>query len=165
MFQDQEIKRTDWVFCSWRSHYKCLLKGVPPDEVKQKILDGKSISLNFPDHRIFSSAIVGGNLPIAVGTALSIKRNSGSDRVFCFLGDMTAESGIFAECLKYSTRHQLPIHYIIEDNGVSVCTSTQKVWGNEGGRNFCEYMNPMYVTYFTYKSKWKHAGTNKRIQF
>ena len=26
----KKIKTKDWVFCSWRSHYQCLLKGVPP---------------------------------------------------------------------------------------------------------------------------------------
>ena len=25
----QNIRSNDWVFCSWRSHYQCLLKGVP----------------------------------------------------------------------------------------------------------------------------------------
>ena len=24
----QNIRQQDWVFCSWRSHYQCLLKGV-----------------------------------------------------------------------------------------------------------------------------------------
>ena len=27
----KKIKKDDWVFCSWRSHYQCLLKGVPKD--------------------------------------------------------------------------------------------------------------------------------------
>ncbi|NCY22166.1 hypothetical protein EBX31_09465, partial [bacterium] len=30
----RKIKPQDWVFCSWRSHYQCLLKGVPPLQVK-----------------------------------------------------------------------------------------------------------------------------------
>ena len=69
----KNINKNDWVFCSWRSHYQCLLKGVPPNKVKAEILAGRSISLCFPEHKIFSSAIVGGVLPIAVGTAMSIK--------------------------------------------------------------------------------------------
>jgi pyruvate dehydrogenase E1 component alpha subunit len=27
----QNIKDEDWIFCTWRSHYQCLLKGVPPE--------------------------------------------------------------------------------------------------------------------------------------
>ena len=35
----KKIKKQDWVFCSWRSHYQCLLKGVPAKRLKQEILD------------------------------------------------------------------------------------------------------------------------------
>ena len=44
----KRVKKNDWVFCSWRSHYQCLLKGVPKEEVKKEILSGRSISLCFP---------------------------------------------------------------------------------------------------------------------
>ena len=54
-----KIKKKDWVFCSWRSHYQCLLKGVPEKELKKEIMEGKSISLCFPKYNIYSSAIVG----------------------------------------------------------------------------------------------------------
>ena len=55
-----KVKAEDWVLCSWRSHYQCLLKGVPEAEVKREIRAGRSISLCFPDYRVLSSAIVGG---------------------------------------------------------------------------------------------------------
>src|ERR1700733_684701 len=70
----EHVHERDWVLCSWRSHYQCLLKGVPPEQVKAAIMEGKSISLCFPEYRILSSAIVGGVLPIATGIALAIKR-------------------------------------------------------------------------------------------
>src|ERR1039457_2559586 len=69
----REIKPQDWVMCSWRSHYQCLLKGVPPQELKAEIMAGHSIVLCFPHYRVVSSAIVGGIIPIAVGAALGIK--------------------------------------------------------------------------------------------
>ena len=72
----KNIKKEDWVFCSWRSHYQCLLKGVPKKEIKNEILVGRSISLCFPKYNIYSSAMVGGSLPIAVGTAMSLKRKN-----------------------------------------------------------------------------------------
>ena len=31
----KKIKTPDWVFCSWRSHYQCLLKGVPENLIKE----------------------------------------------------------------------------------------------------------------------------------
>ena len=41
----KNIQHEDWIFCSWRSHYQCLLKGVPKNILKKEIMDGKSISL------------------------------------------------------------------------------------------------------------------------
>ncbi len=127
----KKIKKKDWVFCSWRSHYQCLLKGVPQKRLLKEILEGKSISLCFPEHKVYSSAIVGGILPIAVGMALSFKRKKNKNKVFCFLGEMTSETGIAHECIKYSRNKNLPIHFIIEDNGKSVCTNTRKAWSQK----------------------------------
>ena len=127
----KRIKKNDWVFCSWRSHYQCLLKGVPSKKLKKEIIEGKSISLCFPEHKIQSSAIVGGSLPIAVGMALSFKRKKSKNKVYCFIGEMTSETGIAHECIKYSRNKKLPIHFIVEDNGKSVCTDTRKTWSQK----------------------------------
>ena len=80
----KEIEEEDWVLCSWRSHYQCLLKGVPAEDIFNEILAGHSISLCFPDYKIFSSAIVGGILPIAVGIALAEKNKDSKNTVHCF---------------------------------------------------------------------------------
>jgi pyruvate dehydrogenase E1 component alpha subunit len=125
----QPIRDEDWILCSWRSHYHCLLKGVPEDELENAILAGRSINLCFPKYRILSSAIVGGICPIAVGLGWAIKRRSGKEQVYCFVGDMTAMSGIFAECKRYAGGHALPVHFVVENNGLSVCTNTREVWG------------------------------------
>jgi TPP-dependent pyruvate/acetoin dehydrogenase alpha subunit len=159
----KKIKKNDWVFCSWRSHYQCLLKGVPAKILKKEILDGKSISLCFPEYKIYSSAIVGGSIPIAVGLALSLKRKKQKDKVYCFMGDMTSETGIAHECIKYSRNYKLPIHFIIEDNSKSDCTDTRKTWSTKK----LSYQNKSdkYVTYYKYKLKYPHAGAGKRVQF
>ena len=132
--------------------------------LKKDILDGRSISLCYKDHKIVSSGIVSGVIPIAVGIALDIKRKNEINKVFCFMGDMTSETGIAAECIKYSINKQLPIHFIIEDNEKSVCTITKDVWG----LNQLTYENIRneYITYYKYDaSKYPHAGSGKRIQF
>ncbi len=159
----KRIKKNDWVFCSWRSHYQCLLKGVPPKILKKEIIEGKSISLCFPDHKIYSSAIVGGSLPIAVGMALSFKRKKSKNKVYCFIGEMTSETGIAHECIKYSRNKKLPIHFIVEDNGKSVCTDTRKTWSQK--KLTYEKSSDKYVTYYKYHLKYPHAGAGKRVQF
>lgn len=159
----RDVKPEDWVFCSWRSHYQCLLKGVPRAEVKAEILAGRSMSLCFPQYRIVSSAIVTGILPMAVGAAMSVKRRGDHARVHCFAGDMTAETGVFHECLKYSTNYDLPIRFIIEDNGKSVCTNTREAW-NQPVLTYENGGHPL-VVYYKYQSKYPHAGAGVRVQF
>ena len=148
----KKIKKNDWVFCSWRSHYQCLLKGVPPKRLKKEILEGKSISLCFPEYRIYSSAIVGGTLPIAVGMAVSLKRKKSRNKVYCFMGEMTSETGIAHETIKYSRNKKLPIHFIVEDNRKSVCTDTRKTWSQ--GKLTYEKSSDKYVTYYKYNLKY-----------
>src|SRR5271166_4009356 len=114
----KRIKPHDYVFCTWRSHYHALLHGIPRDELMAKILKGESITICVPERRFYSSAICGGNLPIALGVAWTVKRQqvgrvlvdgktgqmtaldnlSGDTHVWCFCGDMAAEMGAFAEC-------------------------------------------------------------------
>lgn len=166
------VDESDWVMGSWRQHYKCLLKGVPQEKLMEAIIEGKSISLCFPEYNVISSAIVGGILPIAVGTAMGIKRQGGTNKVVCFLGEMTSESGAFHEALKYSLNHDLPIVFVIECNHKSVCTPTLPVWNMEdytyrgkkslGGKVFS--FNEK-VLWYDYESKFPHAGTGSRIQF
>ena len=159
----KDVGRRDWLFCSWRSHYQCLLKGVPEDEVMAEIVAGRSISLCFPEHRIYSSAIVGGVLPIAVGTAMAIQRSGEDARVHCFVGDMTAETGIAHECIKYSRNHGLPIRFIVEDNEKSVCTDTREAW-NQPRLSF-ENQRDEFIHYYRYTTRYPHAGAGVRVQF
>jgi pyruvate dehydrogenase E1 component alpha subunit len=136
---------------------------VPRNLVKEEIMAGRSISLCFPQQRIYSSAIVGGVLPIAVGTAMAIQRSGEDARVYCFMGDMTSETGIAHECVKYSRNHRLPIHFIVEDNQKSVCTDTREAW-NQPRLTF-EGCDDEYVSYYQYSTKYPHAGAGVRVQF
>ena len=159
----EDIRPEDWVLCSWRSHYQCLLKGVPREALKAEIMAGRSISLCFAEHRIISSAIVTGVLPVAVGVGMAVKRRQGTERVFCFMGEMTSETGCAHECIKYAANHDLPVRFIVEDNGKSVCTDTRKTW-NQQVLTY-EKTAPPHVTYYQYETKYPHAGAGVRVQF
>ena len=159
----KSVQAEDWVFCSWRSHYQCLLKGVPEADVYDEILAGRSIALGFPEFKVFSSAIVGGQVPIAVGAALAEIIKGSKSRVWCFLGDMTAEIGISQTSIRYAINHKLPITFVVEDNGLSVMTDTRQTWGTEL-LNF-ELIESDHVVFYKYKSKYPHAGAGVRVQF
>lgn len=124
------VSKDDIVFSTWRSHYHALLHGVDEEQLLKDIVDGKSITIHSPQNKFFTSAIVNGILPIAVGSAMALKRKQSTNKVWCFVGDMSAESGIFYEALKYSIRNRLPITFVVEDNGLSTKTPTQESWGD-----------------------------------
>jgi pyruvate dehydrogenase E1 component alpha subunit len=79
------------------------------------------------------------------------------------MGEMTAETGIAHESVKYSRNHKLPIHFVIEDNGKSVCTDTREVW-SQNKLTFEDYKDA-YISYYRYEAKYPHAGAGKRVQF
>lgn len=161
----------DWVCCTWRNHYQGLLKGIPKNIIKENIIKGKSMVMNLPEYKFICSSIVGGIPSIAAGIAFAIKLQNKSNRVWCWLGDMSAETGAFHEAYKYSLNHDLPITFIIEDNKKSVCSPTPDVWG----RNQPYYLTSEYkggilkqknLYYYQYTNeKYPHAGAGIRVQF
>ena len=76
---------------------------------------------------------------------------------------MTAETGIMHETLKYSMNHKLPIHFIIEDNNLSVCTNTRKVWNSK--KLLFESKKNKFVTRYKYKNKYPHSGAGIMVKF
>ncbi len=125
------IGKNDWIFASYRNHYHALLHGVPREQVMEQIVAGHSMTPVYPGRKFFTSAIVGGVLPIAVGVAMALKAKGSSDRVWCFVGDMAATTGAFHEASRYASGHELPIRFIVEDNGLSCDTPTAEVWGRQ----------------------------------
>lgn len=170
VFNDIDIEN-DWVCCTWRNHYQALLKGIPKELVKQTIMDGKSMVMNLPEYKFICSSIVGGIPSIAAGIAFAIKLQGKSNKVWCWVGDMSAETGAFHEAYKYSVNHDLPITFIVEDNRKSVCTPTPSIWGREtpyfleqeytGG--VAKQKNLYYYQYSN--DKYPHAGAGMRVQF
>ena len=159
----KNIRQTDWVLSTWRSHYHALLHGIPPDEVMRQILAGKSMSINSVDPPFYSSAIAGGILPVAVGLGMAIKRKGEDRKVFCFVGDMTAATGGFEEAMKYAWHFWLPVTFVIEDNGLSVRTPTTEAWGNP--LLLLPERLRKNVIYYRYELTWPHSGTRTHVAF
>jgi pyruvate dehydrogenase E1 component alpha subunit len=159
----------DWVCCTWRNHYQALLKGIPKEVLREKILQGKSMVMNLPEYKFICSSIVGGIPSIATGIALAAKLKGGSEHVWCWTGDMSAETGAWTEAYKYAVAQNLPITFIVEDNELSVLSPTHELWGSnkwylpEQGVNWYESPN---LIYYKYKNgKYPHAGAGLRVQF
>ena len=154
----KNIDKDDWVFSSWRNHYHALLHGFDPEELFNLIKEGKSMGINSVKHKFYSSSIVGGSLPIALGVAQSIKLKKETSKVWCFIGDMTFETGTFHECYKYSRNFDLPLEFVIEDNNMSTNTPTDEAWNQKS-----EIPDDVY--YYQYERNFPHHGTGKWILF
>ena len=164
IFKENKIGADDYVFGYWDSHELALLKGVPRGTVKQAILEGKSISLCFPEYKILCSGIAGSLMGAATGVAWALKRQNKKGNAYIFCGDMSSETGIFHESVKYAVNFDLPVKFIVCDNGVSVMTNTREVWG-------CDepwFKNTKFekkIIYFKYSNGYPHSGFGKLIKF
>jgi TPP-dependent pyruvate/acetoin dehydrogenase alpha subunit len=154
----KKIKREDWVFSSWRNHYHALLHGINPEWLFNEIIEGRSMGIINKKKKFYSSSIVGGILPIALGVALSLKKKKERNKVWVFIGDMTYECGIFHEVYKYSKNFKLPIKFVVEDNNLSTNTPTRIAWGKNS-----KILKD--IIYYKYKRKYPHHGTGQWIMF
>ena len=153
----RDVRPEDWVFSTYRNHYHALLHGIPPKMVRREVLAGRSMYWNSPEDRFFTSAIVGGILPIAVGVAAGIKRRGGSERVWAFIGDMAATTGIFHESVQYADGHDLPIQFVVEDNGWSTDTPTVETWGTKP--------SILRSRRYRYTRVWPHVNSGTFVNF
>ena len=154
----QYVSEKDWVFVPWRNHYHALLHGVPEDKLLTNIIKGHSMGTNNLNPNFYASSIVGGIIPMALGAAAGLKKLNSPNRVWCFVGDMTAEVGVFHESYKYAKNFGLPLQWVIEDNNMSVHTPTDMAWGSK-------QMTPDDVIYYKYEMEYPHHGTGKWVNF
>lgn len=152
------IHPEDWVFSAWRNHYHALLHGVNPEKLFEWICEGRSMGTNNLNPNFYASSIVGGIIPIAIGVAMGLQRRESDRMVWCFIGDMTKETGIFHEAMKYADNFNLPIRFVIEDNNLSVQTPTNEAWRQRSSP-------PVHSIHYEYKMKYPHHGTGKWVNF
>ena len=155
----QYVHPDDWVFSSWRNHFHALLHGLDRDVLMEDIIDGRSMTTNSLKPKFYSSSIVAGIIPVAVGAAKALKIKKSSNRVWCFIGDMTFETGIFYEAYKYVKNFDLPLQFVVEDNNLSTNTPTDKTWGG------IKREIPDDVIYYSYERGYPHHGTGNWVLF
>tara|TARA_R110000796_G_scaffold120927_3_gene235065 strand:+ start:1255 stop:1887 length:633 start_codon:yes stop_codon:yes gene_type:complete len=154
----QYISQDDWVFVPWRNHYHALLHGVNEEKLFQYIVEGRSMGTNNVGPNFYASSIVGGIIPLALGVSLALKRKQSTKKVWCFVGDMTSECGVFHEAYKYAKNFDLPLQWVLEDNNMSVHTPTDMAW-------HIKQEVPKDIIYYYYDMGYPHHGTGKWVNF
>jgi TPP-dependent pyruvate/acetoin dehydrogenase alpha subunit len=91
---------------------------------------GRSGSLHIADRSIGmlgANGIVGDGNPIAVGAGYSIRLRGTRQVVVSFFGDGATNQGTFHESLNMAASFDLPVVFVIENNGLSCGTLTESV--------------------------------------
>ena len=117
----------DWWFSTHRNHHHYIAAGGEEQKLLDEIMGlesgvnggfSGSQAISDPSINFHSSAIVGGLVGVAVGTAYAIKGTGAL--VVCCIGDAGTEAGVFWESINFAALHGLPIAFICENNGMSV---------------------------------------------
>lgn len=118
----------DYVFTTHRNHGHVLARGGEPGPVLAEII-GRATGYNkgrggtfhvIAPHLgiLYTSAMVGGCMPLAVGAAFSIKQRGSQQVSLVFFGDGVLEEGAFYEAINMAALWKLPILFLCENNSV-----------------------------------------------
>ncbi len=134
------LNTEDMVYSTHRSHGHYLAKGGDLNAMFAEIFCrstgcsrgyGGSMHLVAPEVGFpGSSAIVGGTIPLAVGSALAFSIR-GEERVaVSFFGDGAATEGVFYESLNFAALKKLPVVFVCENNFYSTHMAITEIQSN-----------------------------------
>jgi TPP-dependent pyruvate/acetoin dehydrogenase alpha subunit len=127
-----QLRDDDPVYTGHRAHGHAIAKGAPLERVLAELMGrsdglcrglGGSMHLVDTEHGLMgATGVVGGNVPLALGSALAA-RAAGSDQVaVVFFGDGAVQAGHFTESVNLATLWELPLILVCENNGFAEFT-------------------------------------------
>lgn len=133
------LRPTDHVITAYRDHGIALVLGMDPNKVMAEMMGkktgssggkGGSMHLASKEHNFWGGyAIVGGHLPLAAGIAMEGRYHGKDDVTMTYVGDGATNNGYFHEALNMSAIWNLPVIWIIENNGYAMGTDVERASG------------------------------------
>ena len=130
------LGKNDHVITAYRNHGHALAVGMGMNECMAELYGkatgcskGKGGSMHFfaPDKNYWGGhGIVAGQTPLGVGLAYGLKYRGLKGAALCYLGDGAVNQGSFHESLNLAGLWDLPVIYVIENNGYSMGTSQKR---------------------------------------
>src|SRR5690348_17485740 len=130
------MRDEDFLISTYRSHGHALARGANPDHVMAELFgretglsSGRGGSMHmFDGERRFMGGygIVGGNLPLAAGIALSSDYRGTDEVTVCVFGDGAANQGTFGETLNLAALWKLPVVFMVTNNQFGMGTSIER---------------------------------------
>lgn len=129
------LKPEDYIYTNYREHGYVLARGVPPGPVMAELFGretgvsgGRGGSMHLFDaekHFMGGYAIVGGQVPLAVGAAYALRYQGKPGVVVAQMGDGTTNIGAFYESLNLAKLWKCPVLFFIVNNGYGMGTSVE----------------------------------------
>ncbi len=130
------LRDSDYLISTYRSHGHALVRGTPPENVMAELFGrvdgcsgGRGGSMHMFDlSRRFMGGygIVGGNLPIAAGIALSSDYRDTDEVTLCVFGDGASNQGTFGETLNLAALWKLPVVFMVTNNQFGMGTALRR---------------------------------------
>jgi pyruvate dehydrogenase E1 component alpha subunit len=148
------LQQRDYLFTTYRDHGYALARGLEPGRVMAELFGkstgvsgGRGGSMHLFDQKarlLGGYGIVGGQIPPATGAALALtyrgEPGPDAEAVMCLMGDGTTNIGAFHESLNLAALWQLPIVYVIINNGLGMGTTVENASAEpELYRRGCSY--------------------------
>src|SRR5689334_18341762 len=127
-----QLRDDDVVYSGHRAHGHAIAKGAPLERVLAELMGrvdglcrgmGGSMHLVDVEHGLLgATGVVGGNVPLALGSALAARLHGGDQVAVVFFGDGAVQGGIFVESVNLATLWKLPAILVCENNGFAEFT-------------------------------------------
>ena len=123
------VRRGDAIISTHRPHLHALVAGVDPCVLLAELYErdgglsggkGGHMHLFDPDHDFMCTGIVGASAPLALGYAYERMLRESDEIAICIIGDGAANHGTFAESLNMAALYDIPMLFIVEDNGYAI---------------------------------------------
>jgi pyruvate dehydrogenase E1 component alpha subunit len=126
------LKPEDYVITSYRDHGLAYAKGMSARAIMAELfaketgcskgLGGSMHFFDAPNNFLGGWGIVGGQVPLAAGTAFASKYRNDGRVTLCFFGDGAISQGAFHEAASLAALWKLPVVFICENNLYSMGT-------------------------------------------
>jgi len=126
------LRDDDVVYSNHRAHGHALAKGAPMERVLAELMGregglcrglGGSMHLVDAGHGFYgATGVVGGTVPLALGSALAARLADSDAVAVVFFGDGAVQTGVFVESVNIATLWALPVILVCENNGFAEFT-------------------------------------------
>jgi TPP-dependent pyruvate/acetoin dehydrogenase alpha subunit len=127
-----QLRGDDAVYSGHRAHGHAIATGAPLERAMAELMGradglcrglGGSMHLVDVEHGLMgATGVVGGNIPLALGSALAGRLRGGDQVAVVFFGDGAVQAGHFNESINLATLWELPVIFVCENNGFAEFT-------------------------------------------